>query len=168
MNKLTVFYSRAGENWFGGECRHINTGNTEKAAKIIAELADTDIFRIEQKTSYSSDYSVCVNQAQNDLKNNVRPELVSLPAYINRYDEIYLGYPIYWRNMPMAVYTFLESINWEDKKIYPFCTHEGSGLSGTLKELKRVCKGAKITEGLAICGSYIDIAEPEIRAWLGL
>ncbi|MCD8158717.1 MAG: flavodoxin [Clostridiales bacterium] len=166
MAKLTAYYSRAGENYFAGEYRHLNVGNTEKAAKMIAKITGSDIFRIEQKISYSSEYSVCVNQAQEDLRNNARPELVSLPAYINKYDEIYLGYPINWRNMPMAVYTFLESFNWEGKKIHPFCTHEGSGFSDTVKELKRVCKEAKITEDLAIYGSYIDNAETEIKKWL--
>ncbi|MCD8091280.1 MAG: hypothetical protein LUD81_11790 [Clostridiales bacterium] len=64
MAKLTAYYSRAGENYFAGEYRHLNVGNTEKAAKMIAKITGSDIFRIEQKISYSSEYSVCVNQAQ--------------------------------------------------------------------------------------------------------
>ncbi|MCD8089411.1 MAG: flavodoxin [Clostridiales bacterium] len=166
MTKLTVFYSRAGENYFGGECRHINVGNTEKAAKMIAEITGSDLFEIEQKNSYSSTYSVCIKQAQKDLRNNARPELVALPKNIDKYDEIYLGYPNYWRNMPMAVYTFLESFNWEGKTIHPFCTHEGSGLADTVKELKRVCKGAVIKDGLAILGSDVDNAKAVIKKWL--
>lgn len=92
-------------------------------------------------------------------------ELVLLPKSIDKYDEIYLGYPNYWRNMPMAVYTFLESFNREDKTI-PFCTHEGSGLADTVKELKRVCKGAVIKNGLAILGSNVDNAKEIIKKWL--
>lgn len=166
MAILTAYFSRAGENYFGGEYRFINVGNTEKAAKMISEITGADLFKIETKTSYSPTYSVCIEQAKTDLKNNVRPELVSLPKSIDKYDEIYLGYPSYWRNMPMAVYTFLESFNWEGKIIHPFCTHEGSGLSDTIKEIKRVCKGAKVTEGLAILGSYVDSAKPSIEKWI--
>ncbi|MCC8015676.1 MAG: flavodoxin [Eubacterium sp.] len=166
MAKLTVFYSRAGENYFAGEYRHLNVGNTEKAAKIVAKTANSDIFKIEQKNSYSSSYSVCIKQAREDLRNNARPELVVLPKSIDKYEEIYLGYPNYWRNMPMAVYTFLESFDWTGKAIHPFCTHEGSGFADTAKELKRVCKGARIKKGLAILGSDIDNAETAIKNWI--
>ncbi len=166
MGKLTVFYSRAGENYFGGEYRFISVGNTEKAAKIIAAETGSDLFKIEQKDSYSADYKKCIDQAKKDLHAKARPELVILPKSIDKYDEIYLGYPNYWGNMPMAVYTFLESFNWEGKIIHPFCTHEGSGLSNTEAEIKRVCKGAKVTKGLAVMGSYIDEAESEIKRWV--
>ncbi|MCD8214316.1 MAG: flavodoxin [Clostridiales bacterium] len=166
MAELTVFYSRAGENYFAGEYRYINVGNTEKAAKMIAEATGSDIFKIEQKTSYSADYLYCVDQARNDLRKKARPELVTLPKNLNKYDEIYLGYPIYCRYMPMAVYTFLESFDWNGKTIHPFCTHEGSGISSTEKEILRVCKGAKVTEGLEIFGSYVDTSKPIIEKWL--
>lgn len=166
MAKLTAFYSRAGENYFAGEYRYINAGNTEKAAKMIAESAGSDMFKIEQKVSYSADYLHCVDQARDDLRKKAKPELVTLPKNLNKYDEIYLGYPIYFRNMPMAVYTFLESFNWEGKIIHPFCTHEGSGLSSTEKEIKRLCKGAKVTEGLEILGSCVDTSKSIIENWL--
>lgn len=166
MAKLTAFYSRAAENYFAGEYRYINVGNTEKAAKMIAEITGSDLFKIEQKVSYSTDYLQCVEQARKDLREKARPELAALPKNFKKYEEIYLGYPIYCRNMPMAVYTFLESLNWEGKIIHPFCTHEGSGLSSTEKEIKRLCKGADVTDGLEILGSYIDVSKSLIEKWL--
>jgi len=95
-----------------------------------------------------------------------RPELVSLPASIDEYDEIYLGYPNYWGTMPMAVYTFLEAFDWTGKIIHPFCTHEGSGLSDTEKDIAKAAKGAKVAKGLAIHGSSVDSAGNAISAWV--
>ena len=142
MAKLVAFYSRADENYFGGSMKYIEVGNTEKAAKMIAELTGADLFKIEQKVPYSADYRECVDQARKDKQENARPELVSLPKNFEQYDEIYLGYPNYCGTMPMAVYTFLESLNFDGKKIHPFCTHEGSGLSGTESDIKNCAPNA--------------------------
>jgi len=165
MAKLVAFYSRAGENYFGGEYRKVAVGNTEKAAKMIAEAIGADLFKIEQKIPYSADYKVCVAQAAKDLKTNARPELTALPD-LDGYDEIYLGYPNYCGTMPMAVYTFLEAFDWSDKTIHPFCTHEGSGLSGTEGDIAKVAKGARVGRGLAIHGSDVDRADEDIKQWI--
>lgn len=166
MKKLVAFYSRADENYFGGAYRYITVGNTEKAAKKIADITGADLFKIEQKSPYAKDYDTCIAQAKKDKQSNVRPELVSLPASIDEYDEIYLGYPNYWGTMPMAVYTFLEAFDWTGKIIHPFCTHEGSGLSDTEKDIAKAAKGAKVTKGLAIHGSSVDSAGNAISAWV--
>lgn len=153
MAKLVVFYSRAGENYFGGQYRSVTVGNTEKVAKMIAETVKGNLFKIEQKVPYSSHYKRCTEQALADKKANIRPELVKLPDNLDGYDEIYLGYPNYWGDLPMAVYTFLEAFDWTGKTIYPFCTHEGSGLSGTEGKIAVTCQGADVKKGLAIHGS---------------
>lgn len=166
MAKLVAFYSRAGENYFGGIIRSVSVGNTEKVAKKIASLTGADLFKIEQEVPYSEKYNVCIAQAKQDLQANARPVLVSWPDSIEKYDEIYLGYPNYWGAMPMAVYTFLERYDWSGKTIHPFCTNEGSGLSGTEREIARAAKGAKVASGLALNGSRVDQAESQIKAWL--
>lgn len=89
-----------------------------------------------------------------------------MPDDLDVYDEIYLGYPNYWGTMPMAVYTFLERFDWSGKTIHPFCTHEGSGLSGTEQEIAAVCRGAKVEKGLAIHGSSVDSARQAILSWI--
>ena len=92
MAKLIAFYSRADENYFGGQYRYVKVGNTEKVAKMISDLTGADMFKIEQKVPYSANYKECVAQSVKDLKSKARPELVSLPN-LDDYDEIYLGYP---------------------------------------------------------------------------
>ena len=166
MAILTAFYSRADENYFGGSLRYIKTGNTEKAAQMIAKETGSDLFRIDQKEPYAADYKTCIAQAKADLQARKRPELVSLPENLDAYDEIYLGYPNYWGTMPMAVYTFLELFDFTGKVIHPFCTNEGSGLSDTVNEIRKTAAGALVKPGLSIHGSDVDRADREIRKWI--
>lgn len=166
MAKLIAFYSRADENYFNGEHRYVEVGNTEIAAKRIAELTGAKLFKIEQKTPYAADYDTCIAQAQADKRADARPELKAMPEHVDEYDEIYLGYPNYWGTMPMAVFTFLEQTDWQGKTIHPFCTHEGSGMGSSEQDLARTCTGAQIKKGLAIHGSTVKNAEDVIKKWL--
>lgn len=166
MAKLIAFYSRAGENYFGGTYRVIPVGNTEKAAYMLAKLTGASLLKIEQKKPYSENYQKCIAEAKRDLQAYARPELVTLPENLDQYDEIYLGYPNYWGTMPMAVYTFLEHYDFTGKTIYPFCTHEGSGLSNTVKDIQNAAKGAVVKPGLAIHGSDVDRAEGKLKGWI--
>lgn len=166
MAKLVAFYSRADENYFGGQHRYIKVGNTEKAAKMIAQITGADLLQIQQKIPYAADYNTCVAEARKDFQENARPELVDLPTDLNAYDEIYLGYPNYCGTMPMAVYTFLETYDFSGKTIHPFCTHEGSGLSHTEDDIRKTAKGAIVEEGLAIHGSTVDNSKSLIEGWL--
>lgn len=166
MAALVAYYSRADENYFGGTYRYIEKGNTEKVAEIIAELVGADLFKIEQKAPYSAEYDICIEQAKKDKQANARPELVGLPESIDEYDTIYLGYPNYWGTMPMAVYTFLDAFDFSGKTIRPFCTHEGSGLSGTEKHIAKECPKANVERGLAICGSDVDGCKSVVERWL--
>lgn len=165
MKKLIAFYSRADENYFGSAYRVIPVGNTEKAAHMLAELTGADLFKIEQKVPYSANYQQCIAEAKRDLQANARPELTTLPENLDAYDEIYLGYPNYWGTMPMAVYTFLEHYDFTGKVIHPFCTHEGSGLSNTVRDIEKAAKGAVVKPGLAIHGSDVDSAMAKLKGW---
>ncbi len=165
MRKLVAFYSRAGENYYDGAYRYLEIGNTEKAAHMIAEVCGADLFKIEQLVPYADDYKNCVAEASGDWKNDARPELKNWLESISDYDEIYLGYPNYCGTMPMAVYTFLEKYNWEGKTIHPFCTHEGSGMGKSEKEIARIVPNVNLAAGLALKGCKVDEALEEIKAW---
>ena len=166
MATLIAFYSRAGENYFGGTHRRVAIGNTEKAAEMLAELTGGELYKIEQAQPYSDDYNTCTVEAKAHLRNNARPEVLNLPDDLDAYDEIYLGYPNYWGTMPMAVYTFLENYDFTGKTIHPFCTHEGSGLSRTEQDIQKAAPGAVVTKGLAIHGSSVDGAGGALRRWV--
>ena len=166
MAVLLAFYSRAGENYFGGVRRRVSVGNTEKAAGMLADLPGGELYKIQQARPYSEDYSACTAEAKADLRANARPEVLNLPDDLDAYDEIYLGYPNYWGTMPMAVYTFLENYDLSGKTIHPFCTHEGSGLSRTERDIQKAAPGAVVTPGLAIHGSGVDGAKDAIARWV--
>ena len=165
MKALIAFYSRAGENYFGGAYRRISVGNTEQAARMLAAVTGADTLRIEQVQPYSEDYKACVAEAREDWQCGARPALVNLPESLDGYDEIYLGYPNYCGTMPMAVYSFLEHYDFTGKLICPFCTHEGSGLSQTERDIRKAAPGATVTRGLAIHGSHVDEAKSALAQW---
>ena len=166
MATLIAFYSRAGENYFGGVHRRVSVGNTEKAAEILAEMTEGELYKIEQAQPYSDDYDTCTAEAKADLRKNARPEVPTLPDNLDGYDEIYLGYPNYWGTMPMAVCTFLENYDFTGKTIHPFCTHEGSGLSHTVEDIQKAAPGAVVTRGLAVRGSAVDNAKAVLEQWV--
>lgn len=160
--KLVVFYSRADENYVNGMIKKLEVGNTEVAAGIIEKLTDAKMFKIEQMQPYSKDYNECIAQAQADQKRDARPELKSYPETLEDYDTIYLGFPNYWGTMPMAVFTFLEHFDFSGKRIRPFCTHEGSGLGNSIKDIQRLCSDAKIEKGLAIHGGSVSYGKRDL------
>lgn len=163
---LIAFYSRADENYVSGMMKYLDIGNTEVAAGIIEEFIDADMFKIEQMQAYAKDYNTCIAQAQEDQKRDARPKLKAYPDSIDGYDTIYLGFPNYWSTMPMAVFTFLEHLDFSGKTIKPFCTHEGSGMGSSERDIRRLCPNAKVEKGLAIRGGSVRQAKKEIERWL--
>ena len=166
MPAMIAYYSRADENYVNGQLKTLSVGNTEVAAAMIHELTGADLFKIEPIQAYAKDYNTCIAEAQADQRRNARPELKRYPDSLDGYDTIYLGYPNYWGTMPMAVFTFLERFDFSGKTIFPFCTHEGSGMGGSERDIKRLCPGAKVEKGLAIHGGNVKNARPAIQKWL--
>lgn len=166
MAVLVAFFSRADENFFGGAMRYIEVGNTEIVCGKITELIDADTFKIEMKHPYSAQYMTCIEEAKKDLKENVRPELVSMPDSIDKYDTIILAYPNYWGTIPMAVATFLDAYDFTGKTILPLCTNEGSGMGSSESDVKKYAKGASLKRGLSITGSQAANSKTTVEKWL--
>lgn len=162
---LIVFFSRAGENILNSVVQKLEVGNTEVAANFITEFVEADKFKVEMVNPYPETYGECTAKAKMDQGSNARPEIKN-DMDISDYDVIYIGFPIYWDTMPMAMFTFLENHNWEGKIIKPFVTHEGSGFANSIDDLGKVCKGATIKEGLAIHGADVRGYKFSIRRWV--
>lgn len=134
MNKaIVVYFSRGDEEYAVGE---VHPGNTEILAKEIVAQTGADEFKITPVESYPADYQSCIEQATSELKQNARPAYQG-DVDLSNYDTIYLGYPIWWGDLPMIVYSFLEKHDLSGKTIIPFNTHEGSGNSGTYVSLQQ-------------------------------
>lgn len=163
---LVAFFSRTGENYGVG---HIDKGNTHIVAEMIARETGGRLFRIEPTKAYPDEYKACIEIAKTEKENNARLSLRGDIA-VEDYDVIFLGYPNWWGDMPMAVYTFIEKHDWGGKRVIPFCTHEGSGLSDTKRFIEKACKGATVVEGVAIKGTTAQNAQPQaqkaIESWL--
>lgn len=159
-NILIAYFSRAGENYNVGV---IEKGNTEIIAEMIAEQTGGDLFHIETVTPYPEDYRECTNVAQQELRDNARPELTAAVDNFDGYDVVFLGYPNWWGDMPMAVYTFMESYDFTGKTIIPFATHEGSGLASTESSIANACSGAEVMDGLSIRGSVAQNSQEEAK-----
>ena len=164
MNSIVIYYSRPGYNYASGEIKDLKIGNTEVIANKIAELTNSATFKIEQVHPYSNDYSECIDEAKRDQRLEIRPELKAFPKDIQKYDLIYLGYPNFWGTMPMAMFTFLENVNLENKIIKPFCSHEGSKFGRSLEDLKMLCPKSKFRRGLDIHGAIIY--EEKLKEWI--
>ena len=163
---LVAYFSRAGMNYANGGIVNLAVGNTEVAAKIIQELTGSDIFRIETVKVYPQGYQETTEAAQEELRGNARPEISGQVDNMPDYSVVYLGYPNWWGTMPMAVFTFLEAHDFRGKTIVPFCTHEGSGMGRSERDIKTVCAGADVLKGLAIQGGSVQQAHDRIAQWL--
>jgi flavodoxin len=166
MKALIAYFSRPGDNYVGGKIEKLSVGNTEAAAKIAARLTGADEYRIDTAKPYPEDYEETTEAAKQELRQNARPQLSTPLKTIDAYTHIILGYPNWWGTMPMAVFTFLESFDFSDLTLAPFCTHEGSGLGKSESDIKRLCPKATVLPGLAIRGGEARNAEPAIAVWL--
>ena len=142
------------------------TGNTETVANIIHDNVGGDIVKLETTEAYPSDYDELVDYAQQEQQEDARPELSTVIENIEQYDTIFLGYPNWWGDMPMAIYTFLDTYDLSGKTIAPFITHGGSGLSGTPENIQEEELNASVTEGLTIDGDEASDSSEDVVEWL--
>ena len=166
MSKILIaYYSRKGQNYVNGSIKNLAKGNTERVAEFIQQTVGGDLFEIQTVKEYAVDYTQCTEEAKEELRAKARPELKEYPDSLDSYDTIFLGYPNWWGTMPMACYTFLEKYDLSGKTIIPFCTHEGSGMGGSEREIKKTCPEAVLKKGLPVHGAEAAESAAEVSAW---
>lgn len=163
---LIVYYSRKGENYWNGSIKNLSKGNTEIVAEMIADLTGGDLFEVDTVKPYAADYYTCTEEAKKELREGARPELKGYVDSLDAYDTIFVGFPNWWGTMPMAMFTFLEHYDLSGKHIFPFCTNEGSGMGGSERDLKKICKGANVESGLSIHGAEAGNSRGKVEAWV--
>ncbi len=147
------------------------SGNTDKLSEMIKNETGADIFRITPETPYGDDFDECAERAQSELNDGVRPALSSHidKDAMEKYDIILLGYPIWWYDLPMPVWTFLEEYDLSDKTIIPFFTHNGSsGGAGSLETVKKLCPNStvKTEDALSVPGKEVEGAVQQVKEWI--
>lgn len=163
---MIVYYSRTGENYWNGSIKNLEKGNTETVAEMVADITGGDLFEVETVKTYPEDYYQCIDEAKAELQRGDRPEVKAYADDLEDYDTIYVGYPNWWGTMPMVMFTFLEHYDLSGKRIIPFCTNEGSGMGGSERDLKKICKGAKVEKGLSIHGAEAAQSRSKVEAWV--
>lgn len=144
------------------------TGNTEQVAQTLADKIGADLYEITPEEPYTEadlDYNTddCrANMEQNDP--DARPAIAGDALDLSGYDTIYLGFPIWWGDLPKIIYTFCESQDLSGKTIAPFCTSGGSGISQAVGTMESLAPNATITEGLRTAP---ESADGDLDAWLG-
>lgn len=142
------------------------SGNTRTVAEQLHSIVGGDIFEIKTVQAYPTGYDATVDQARKEQDSQARPALTAKVEGMESYDLIFLGYPNWWATMPMALFTFLEQYDLSGKTIIPFCTHEGSGLGRSAGDLSKLAPNSTIGNGLAIRGSRVGSARPELMTWV--
>ena len=141
-------------------------GNLEYMANVIQQTIGGDLFRIETVEEYPLDHEPLVDQAAEEQDEEARPELSTQIENPDQYDTILLGYPNWWGDMPMALYTFLEEYDFSGKTIIPFTAHGGSGFSDTVDTIAELQPDAEVSdEGLSISRNDVAEAQEEISSW---
>lgn len=167
---LVVYFSRTGEQYTVGV---IDKGNTAIVAEMIAEQTGADLFEVlPVDDHYPMTYAELTDVAKQEQNDNARPEYAGEVPDLSAYDTIYIGAPVWWGDWPMIMYTFFEqnAEGLSGKRLVPFSTHEGSGLSGFDKKLESVCPNSTILNGLAIrgndCQNKQDSVRSEVSDWI--
>lgn len=142
------------------------SGNTENVAESIQRQTGADIFEILPAVPYSDDYDTVVDLAREEQRNNARPAISGGIENIEQYDIIYVGFPNWWGDMPMILYTFFDTYDLSDKTVALFCTSGGSGLSGTVNEVRSLEPNAAVTEGLHIISGSSSNPDNAVGQWL--
>lgn len=143
-----------------------HSGNTRAMAEQIREATGADIFEIEPGEPYSSVYQEVLERGKREIKGNVKPPLKSMPGNLVQYDVIFVGSPNWWSTIAPPVATFLANEGLAGKTVVPFVTHGGGGMAGCEAAVKGLCPQSRMLKGLAVNGSSVKGAAPQVRKWL--
>ncbi|WP_321383902.1 flavodoxin [uncultured Enterococcus sp.] len=174
-NTLVVYYSEPeseGTDAVAGASRaeydNRILGNTALMAEWVAGETNSDIHEIATVDAYPGNHEKLVEQVKEELSSDFRPELTTTVENLDNYEIIFIGYPIWWSDIPTPLYTFLENTDLSGKRIIPFSTHGGSGFSSTISIIANLQPDAEVeTENvLTISRNDISDSKDEVRDWL--
>jgi flavodoxin len=163
---LIAYYSRSGNNYVNGQIVDVPVGNTQRITELIQYKTGGDLLKIDTVKPYPLDYNLTTKVAMDEFREKKRPVLKDMPDNLLEYDVVFLGFPNWWGTMPMAVFTFLETYRFNGKRIIPFCTHEGSGMSDCVKDIRKICIGAEVDSGIAIYGHDSHHSTDTVNRWI--
>lgn len=162
---LIIYYSRKGENYVNGSIKALEKGNTEICAEYIKKAVGGDLFEVRTVKPYADDYYTCIEEAKQELHENARPQLEEYINDISGYDNIFICGPCWWGTYPMAIFSQLDVLSFNGKRVIPLMTHEGSGMGSSERDLHRLCAGADFGKGMAVHGADANKSEQSVAEW---
>lgn len=139
------------------------TGNTKRAAEEIAKMTGGTLHRIVPQKTYPDSYFATVAVAKWESLKGEKPALADKVEGIGGYDKILVGFPIWWFGCPQLIKTFMESYDFDGKKVYPFCTHGGSGPKNSTRDIKAICPKADVKDCF---DANKNLNEAAVKEWL--
>lgn len=141
-------------------------GNTQYVATIIKEATASDIFEIRTIESYPGTHQALIDAAKTEIDSNARPKLATHISNFNDYNVVFVGFPNWWYDMPMPLYSFFDEYDFKGKTIVPFCTHGGSRFSDAISSIRQLEKEATVLDGYAIARDNVPDSKDGILKWL--
>lgn len=141
-------------------------GNTRNVAKSIQKQTNSDLFELAPATPYSKNYNTVLDEAKKEQRDDARPKIKDTIKNIADYDVVYVGFPNWWGDMPMILYSFFDLYDLSGKTVAMFCTSGGSGLSGCVGKVKKLEPKAVVTTGLHIGSDDADNPDEDVKKWL--
>ena len=142
-------------------------GNIQYVASVIQKNTGADTFRIQPEKAYPIRHSTLVGQAEKEQEQDARPAIKNKLKNLSQYDTVFIGYPIWWSDMPQIMYTFFDTYDFNGKTIIPFTVHGGSGLSGTVSRIQKLEPRASVYKNaLSIDRDTVGRSESRITTWL--
>ncbi|QNM05299.1 flavodoxin [Qiania dongpingensis] len=142
------------------------SGNTETLAGEIQSQTGADLFELIPEEPYTDDYDTLLDIAQEEQRNDARPAISGSITGWENYEVIYVGYPNWWGDMPMILYSFFDEYDLSGKTIAPFCTSGGSGLSDTINSMRALEPDAVVLDGLHLGSSAASAPGSAVTQWL--
>lgn len=139
------------------------TGNTKHAAEEIAKMTGGTLHRIVPQKNYPDSYFATIAVAKWESLKGEKPALADKVEGIGGYDKILVGFPIWWFGCPQLIKTFMESYDFDGKKVYPFCTHGGSGPKNSTRDIKAICPKADVKDCF---DATKNLNEAAVKEWL--
>ena len=139
-----------------------HSGTTKSAATKVKAATGGDLLRIFPKKAYTSDYDKLTTLAQKEYRTNAKPARATKVLNMKQYSTVYVGFPVWWDNMPRLVQAFLADYNLKGKTVVPFCTSGGSGIDGSMKAARVSAKGANVLAGRDLT----DYSSARVKKWV--
>jgi flavodoxin len=163
---LLAYFSRAGENYWNGGRRFLQTGNTEVLADMISDRIDCEVYRIDAAEPYPHRYDPTVERNTREQDSDARPQVANAVPDLSAYDTVLLGSPIWNVQPPMIMATFVEAVELSGKTVRPFVTYAVSGLGSTEAFYRDLDTGARLGDGLAVRGEEVTEGGNAVDRWL--